>query len=294
MIRHCNFCGNEHEKLLYKDYPHLVLCDKCGLVYTKAQMDVEAMKEFYHDDYFVSTNSVKKGYDDYFTAKRDICNTFSKRMDMIEKYATYPGKLLDVGCAAGFFLEVARGRGWDVHGVDISEVCANFAKKTSGINVKTGLFVNTSFEENSFDLIAMWDYLEHSITPKEDIQHAWNLLKENGLLVIATPDISSIPARVCRTNWIGIKLEEHFYYFTREVLSKALKNVGFDMLKVGYIGKHISCDMVADRLRYYNLFLSRTIGKLLKKMKFSFYCNPFDIMLLIAKKKTKNNKQNNS
>ena len=217
--------------------------------------------------------------------KRTSNKTFLRRMDLLERYCGKPGRLLDVGCAAGFFLQVAKQRGWDVHGVDISSLCVAYAKNKIGIDVRNDLFVNAEFGDGSFDLVTMWDYLEHSITPEEDIIKAGRLLREGGLLVIATPDISSIPARIFRSNWIGIKLEEHFYYFSRDVLSRFLKNAGFDVLRMSYIGKYVPVYVAADRLIYYNRFLSRTLGEILKKLRFSFYCNPFDIMFIIGRKR---------
>jgi len=284
-ILHCDLCGSTNNSLLYKENPHLVVCGGCGLVYTNIQMSVEGMKNFYDDAYFTSKDAVRKGYEDYFEDKKNINKTFSKRMDIIERHCGKSGKLLDIGCAAGFFMEVAQKRGWDVHGIDISEVCAAYARKNLGLEVRNGLFINTSFKDSEFDLITMWDYLEHSITPKEDISKARGLLRKGGLLLIATPDISSIPARICKSRWIGIKLEEHFYYFSKDVLSKLLKDSGFEILKIGYIGKYISSHMVANRLVYYNRFLSNMLGGMLKRIKFSFYCNPFDIMFVICRKK---------
>jgi 2-polyprenyl-3-methyl-5-hydroxy-6-metoxy-1,4-benzoquinol methylase len=283
-VLHCNFCGSEKSSRLYKDNPHLVICDECSLVYTNAQMSVEGMKGFYDDEYFVSKDSIQKGYEHYFDGKMNISKTFLKRMDIIEHYCKKPGRLLDIGCAAGFFLEVARNRGWDVHGIDISKLCATYARDKMDIDVKIDLFMNAVYEDSSFDLITMWDYLEHSITPKEDIEKAWKLLRKGGLLVLATPDILSIPARICKSRWIGIKLEEHFYYFTRDVLSKLLSETGFEVLRMNYIGKYISSSMAANRLVFYNKLLSRTLGALLKRVRFSFYCNPLDIMFIIAKK----------
>ena len=283
-VLQCNFCGSTGKKPLYGDDSHLIRCDGCGLVYTRAQMTVDAMKEFYSEGYFTSTNSLNKGYEDYFESRNNINRTFSKRMDLIEAYKPVPGRLLDVGCAAGFFLETARQRGWEVCGVDISSLCASYARDRLGIEVRNDLFVNAGYEKGSFDLVTMWDYLEHSATPKEDIARARELLRDDGLLIIATPDISSVPARLFKSNWIGIKLEEHFYYFSRKVLEGSLVQGGFEVLASSYIGKYVSTAMFADRLVFYNRFAARAFGNIVRRLKFSFYCNPFDIMFIIAKK----------
>jgi 2-polyprenyl-3-methyl-5-hydroxy-6-metoxy-1,4-benzoquinol methylase len=270
--------------MLYRDNEHLLICNRCGLVYTKIQMTLKGMRHFYNENYFVSDDSLQKGYEHYFNARENIIKTFNKRMDLLQQYHNKPGRLLDVGCAAGFFLHTAKERGWDVAGVDISKICAAYARDHFDIEVENKLFTDTDFKDESFDMITMWDYLEHSITPKEDIVKSWDLLRKDGLLAIATPDISSLPSRIFKSNWIGIKLEEHFYYFSKDLLKKNLIDTGFSVLDIFYIGKYVSSAMAADRLIFYNRFLSRSLGNILKKLNLSFYCNPFDIMLVIGKK----------
>lgn len=281
----CNFCGNPESVLLYKDNSHLVKCTKCGLVYSMVRMNIDSMKKFYNEEYFISTDSVKRGYAHYFNDKKNIVKTFQKRLNLIKQYSPEKGRLLDIGCAAGFFLHIARKAGWDVEGVDISSVCAEYAKNNLNLKVYNDIFTNLELKDEPFDLITMWDYLEHSLSPRDDIFHARKLLKPGGLLVIATPDISSVPSRIFKSHWIGIKLEEHFYYFSRKTLINFLANSGFDVLKDCYIGKYVSSAIFGERLMYYNKFLFRTTKKLFEKMRFSFYCNPFDIMCLILKKK---------
>lgn len=284
-VLNCNFCKSTYQSVLYKNNPHLAVCNNCGLVFTNLQMTIKGMIHFYNEDYFISTNPMAKGYENYFNDKENIIKTFERRLNIIHRYCKNHGKLLDVGCAAGFFLNVASHRGWDNYGIDISRICSRYARENFNIKVENNLFVNANFPDAYFDLITMWDYLEHSITPCDDIIKAAKLLKSEGLLVIATPDISSLPARIFKANWIGIKLEEHFYYFSKSVLLKFLAEKGFKILRVSYIGKYVSLSMLADRLIFYNKYLHLVLAKALKRFKMSFYCNPLDIMLIIARKK---------
>jgi SAM-dependent methyltransferase len=284
-ITNCNFCNGTDSKELYEDNEHLISCLTCGLVFTKVQMNVEGMKDFYGKDYFINSDSVQKGYEHYFDSRNNIWKTFSRRMNIIEKHFKNPGKVLDIGCAAGFFLEVAKKRGWEVRGVDISKLCTEYAKNHLGITVDNELFANVEYRNENFDLITMWDYLEHSIRPKEDMEKAYKLLENNGLLVIAVPDVDSFPSRFFKSNWIGIKLDEHFYYFSRKILVKKLEEIGFDVIMTGYAGKYVSTSIAADRLIYYNKLFFLLFGKIIKRLNFSFYCNPFDISFIIARKK---------
>jgi len=284
-ILKCNFCGNAQLSRFYERNDHLVVCNHCGLVSNKSQMSLEAMKNFYNEDYFVCKKELEKGYRNYFEDRVNITRTSCKRMDIILKCSSFnKGKLLDVGCASGFFLEVARQRGWEVYGVDVSHFCKEYAKNNLAIHIESDLFLNVPYEDDFFEVVTMWDYLEHSMTPRQDLLKAKKILKKKGLLIIATPDISSIPSRISKENWIGIKLEEHFYYFSKMILTNFLREQGFSILKTGYIGKYVSSSMVAERLKYYNKFIARLFKSFLTRINFSFYCNPFDIFFIICKK----------
>ena len=79
--------------------------------------------------------------------------------------------------------------------------------------VEDGLQAYEAFQKEIYDVITMWDYIEHSPVPMNDIKESFALLKPGGLLVLATPDISSWPAKVFKKKWMVYKDHEHLYYF---------------------------------------------------------------------------------
>ena len=189
------------------------------------------------------------GYDDYARDRYCILKTASRRLDTIERYTPARGRLLDVGCALGFFLEEARRRGWEVDGVDISAHAIQYANEQLGIPARCGMLREAGFEQNSFDVLTMWDVIEHVTDPVEELKYCRDLLKTRGLIVLSTPDVASLVAKMTGAKWMGFKLaEEHLYYFSKRTISLALEKAGFEVLDVTSIGKDVALDFLARRL----------------------------------------------
>ncbi len=283
---HCNYC-HSGESSEYMKSLRLVKCAGCGLIYMNERLPIEALRDIYSQDYFKSPGSYEIGYDDYQSNRAEIRKTFIKRLETLEKlHGGKRGKSLDVGCAMGFFVETAKEKGWQAEGVDISEYCAEYAK-SQGLKVTASILKDFQCEPETFDLVTMWDYIEHSTTPMDDLKKAFQLLKKGGLLALATPDISSIPAKVFKANWMGFKEHEHLFYFSTEILKKMLQSAGFEILKTGYAGKYVTMEFFARRLGLYFPRISKWLRFLIKKNwipNFDFYCNPWDITLIYARK----------
>ncbi len=282
----CDFCGTLEAEPLIQELK-VVSCTGCGVAHLEERLPDSALQQFYSEHYFNSDSSGEKGYCDYLRDKPLIKRTFHKRLKEIEKFIPSKGKALDIGCALGFFIEVARERGWSAEGLDISEYCIDHIK-SEGFKGHLGLFQNLQSEENHYDLITMWDYIEHSTTPKQDIEKAYSLLKKDGILIMATPDFSSLPAKLFGNKWMGFKDHEHLYYFSKKDLNQCVESLGFELISNKFAGKYISFEFFANRLGLYFPLLSKFIDGFFKLTRLSnvkFYCNPWDIQLVIAKKR---------
>ena len=282
---HCTLCGSKQAESFLPEL-RLVRCLGCGVVYADEQLPLEELKKLYSKDYFTSPCSMEQGYDDYLEDRPLIRHTFQKRLDMLEKYYPEKGKLLDVGCAMGFFVEVAGENNWEAEGLDISDFCIQYMKEKG---LKAHLTTLPEFEcrNNSYDIITMWDYIEHSPAPGKDFEKSYQLLKPGGLLALITPDIESLPAKWFKKNWMGFKDYEHIYFFSGNVLKDALKKRNFEILKCRSAGKYISLDFFAKRLEPYQSAISKCIRSLIRKRwlpNINFYCNPLDMQLVIARK----------
>ena len=284
----CLLCGSEQFQKFPTAPPGVVQCSRCGLVYANPRLKKEAIADFYSKEYFESHSSETMGYDNYVSDKELVEKTFEKRLERLERQWTRGrGKVLDVGCATGFFLSIAQRKGWEPDGVEISGYCCEYALREFGMRFKRGFFKDLGGLEPGFKLITMWDYIEHSFTPDEDIRRAYELLEPGGVLALATPDVGSLPAQIFKQNWMGFKEHEHLYYFTKKNLLTLLRKEGFQVLSVSYTGKYISPSFFAKRMSGYSKFLGALAGKItslsfLKER--SFYCNPMDIVYVVARK----------
>lgn len=284
----CLFCKSGNFKSLYPSLPAVVKCE-CGFVYTNPRLKRDVIRDFYSRGYFESNASQRMGYDNYVSDKDLVEKTFKRRLSTLEKkWVKRKGRVLDVGCATGFFLSIAQEMGWEVSGVEISDYCCEYALREFGLKLHQVFFKDARDLGVDYDLITMWDYIEHSFNPDQDIERAYQLLRPSGILAIATPDITSLPARVFRHHWIGFKEHEHLHYFSRRNLTELLQKKGFQVRSASYIGKYISPKFFSKRLSEYSKFL----GTLSKKFatlplldKAVFYCNPLDIIYLIAEKR---------
>jgi 2-polyprenyl-3-methyl-5-hydroxy-6-metoxy-1,4-benzoquinol methylase len=281
-------CGTTGNHPYLRKLPGVVQCDACGLVYANPRFKKKALEDFYSKEYFESNASGLMGYDNYLSDEHLVNKTFARRLEEIErKWVPEKGKILDVGCATGFFLRVARERGWKTEGVELSRFCCDYAASKLDLQLHQGFFTEIEGLTSDYGLITMWDYIEHSLQPLGDIERAHALLKPGGVLALATPDVGSVPAKIFKERWMGFKEHEHLYYFTKENLKGLLEKTGFQVVEARYTGKFISLSFFTKRLIPYSKVLGyvlQQIQKLPGFKKLEFYCNPFDIVYLIAKK----------
>jgi 2-polyprenyl-3-methyl-5-hydroxy-6-metoxy-1,4-benzoquinol methylase len=228
----CNFCGNKENILYQKSKPpyNVVKCTKCGLVYTNPQPDLDFLEEHYNKEYY------DKWIKEQFVSRQSL---WKKRLRMILKYKNC-GNLLDVGCGVGTFLYYAKENGFNVYGTEVSEYAVKFIYEKYNIKVEKKLFNQINFENDFFDVITFWHSLEHVKDPYGDICHAYNILKNNGLLVIACPNLNNYLMRIAYRILKRKELllftpdakEQHLFHFSENVLKNIIKKAGFKVIKI--------------------------------------------------------------
>jgi 2-polyprenyl-3-methyl-5-hydroxy-6-metoxy-1,4-benzoquinol methylase len=244
MLEHvdCNLCGsNDYEVVYEPDYDkanpdnivetfrssgdevlidQLVRCKKCGFQYLNPRLRQDLILEGYSggaDETFVSQIEGRE-------------RTFAKCLDLIESHIPQKGKILDIGTAGGSFLGVASQRGWDVTGCEPSRWLAEWGSKHYNITVKPGTVFDMDFKDSSFDVVTLWDVLEHTPDPKAVLQESRRMLKPDGILVVNYPDIGSSIAKLMGRKWVFL-LSVHLYYFTLGTIREMLKKTGFDIVR---------------------------------------------------------------
>lgn len=178
-------------------------------------------------------------------------------------------KLLDAGCAMGYFMELARDALFDTYGIDVSSYAIDIAKETFGDRVKLGQIENIdklfnhSQKPIKFDVVTMFDILEHLQNPREVLKKINQSLNDNGLVVVQTGNASSRWAKLMGKNWHFFAPPQHFFFFTEENLINLLYQTGFEVVKIDRDGKWVSLRYLFHMMRYVN---KDGLGDLLYKL----------------------------
>ena len=193
------------------------------------------------------------------------------RLDLIRKIRP-GGKLLEVGCARGDFLSVARDV-YDARGVEPNPELAESAAWIAPIH--RDIIERTPW--SGFDVIASFHVIEHVDSPRSFIKAAAERLSPGGLLVIETPNIDSLPFRILKSRWRQF-IPEHYYFFSPKTMTKLPSDQGLKIESTLSIGKHASLDLIANRLSRYLPWLPQMNGL----SRLTFRVNPMDIMIVFA------------
>jgi len=136
--------------------------------------------------------------------------------------------LLDVGCGAGFWLNVAIEAGWDGLGIDLSPDAIAFARDRLGLNVIAGRMQDRELPESTFDVITLLETIEHLFDPMAVLRQAHRVLRPGGLIAITTPNLNSLAFKFLGQDWSILSPTEHLYYFTERTIRQMLIHAGFD------------------------------------------------------------------
>jgi SAM-dependent methyltransferase len=208
------------------------------------------------------------------------------KIKLVQEYVS-SGRLLDVGCALGGFLQTARAKGFNVSGVEPSKCAADNASCKLGIEVANCDLKSAGLTEGSFDVITMWDSLEHLRNPNETLMEAWRLLKKDGLLFFSTGDASTPWARLTGRGWHLLTPPQHLYYYSPASISVLLEKSGFAYVESRHAGKYATLDFISFKAREaFGGFLSpiRMLIHVMKIHNLRVYLNLFDIITCVARK----------
>lgn len=284
----CLFCGVHDECLRFRDGLYRVVeCKRCGHVYVTPRLPPERLHEMYQEEYWTSERAKDFGYTQYLAEAPLYLRTYAMRAKLIDAYVPHPGAVLDVGCAAGFFLKVMHDKGWRTTGIEISKPMVEYASTTLGLpDMRRGDLLSVDLPPKSFDVITLWDVIEHLEDPGAHLARAHAALKDDGILVLETQNVASRFARLLGPKWQHYKHEEHLYHFHPETLERLVRDVGFrieeNTPRRG--GKYVSMGFLVERVGRVHPVLSALASPLKLFASSSFYVNLRDEMVAVAKK----------
>jgi 2-polyprenyl-3-methyl-5-hydroxy-6-metoxy-1,4-benzoquinol methylase len=292
----CLLCGGQNSKPLVEApdpsaggaglWFAVVQCQACGLCYTSPRPSEETIGQFYPTTYSAYRKSHMRPISWWarrFGAPRDP----RKEHDLFAMHGQ--GRLLDFGCGAGGFLAQMQRHGWHVTGLDASPDTVEHVRAKLGIDALVGSLPHEDLEPASFDVITMWHALEHVHNPSQVLREAHRLLTPGGRLIVAVPNIDSLPFRWFGPGWFALDLPRHLTHFAPWTLHLMLEKAGF---RVGPIRLVRHSDWLwtgarralqnGSRERWHRLLTVKPICRLL-----SVYCwltSQSDCMIVSAEK----------
>lgn len=295
----CNLCGSREADLLYPStltnsapavsdfrctsaaygiHPPIVRCRVCGLVYANPRWDTSLVRE----NYAVVEDPI------YVEEREGRVLTFQRNLQPFENLIANNSntrRLLDVGCHIGVMVELAQARGWEAWGVEPSTWAAGQAR-AHGLRVITGTLAEAGLEENYFDVVTMWDVIEHLTDPAAELRNVHRVLKRGGIFAIHTINIDSWFARLMGKRWPWL-MEMHLYYFSPHTLRKMLERAGFEVIRSSPQGRFLRLGYLTTRIEPYNKWLARAIVAVAKRFNLNSLAisvNFGDLFTLYARK----------
>jgi len=241
----CELCCSPNYTLRYRfDELEVVQCSECGLVFLGEFAGDMDEQQLYTEEYFAEREEyfLQGSNANLSEESGEHLESFREGLEVIERYKK-GGRLLDLGCAVGVFLSMATGKGWEVVGLDISEYAAARARERCQAEVYAGQLADVHFPEASFDVITLWDVVEHFTQPRRALEEVHRVLKDDGIMLLDTPNEGSLIRRVAhliyrcfggRVVYPARSLYHiyHRYYFSENTLRRLLDASGFTVVQI--------------------------------------------------------------
>lgn len=222
-------------------------CLSCGLVQLVPTPSPETLNALYEgDSYFGGEGS---GYSQYEDQESEYLSTFREDVRRITKFVS-SGRVLEVGCGFGYFLQCALDAGYDVYGIDLSPAAIKWASVRHPGRVFCGRLEEIpEIQDKQYDVIFGSHLIEHITYPGDFLATASKLLRPGGLMVLVTPNIKSLLSRLSRSRWVSFKIPEHVSYYDPRTITKLLNRSGYSVRAVDSAYQYYALPFVASRVR---------------------------------------------
>tara|TARA_B100001093_G_scaffold250033_1_gene239442 strand:- start:558 stop:1442 length:885 start_codon:yes stop_codon:yes gene_type:complete len=252
------------------EYPQIVRCNHCDLIYAYPRDDGNALEEKYKDlpvlEYLEEVESRQ------LISKKDA--------QLVESYCK-KGRILDIGCSAGIFLSQLKPH-FEKFGIEPSVHAAREAQRiVSDGQIYNSLFQETSLEGKSFNVITMWDVIEHLDSPSKVLSQLHNLLADKGYLILVTPNISGLMSRIMGKRWPHL-IRGHIYYFSPKTIRIALERAGYEVLSIKGYTRYFKISYILKRVGI--IKTSRSWPTCLSGVDITVPVNLDDAMCVVARK----------
>ena len=284
-VQNMNIITCKHEEVILLRtirFINIVRCNRCQLILTQGSLVQENSSSIY-----LGSFEHRRKYDKYIKPSRLL--SYRNGLDKLESYRKL-NRIIDIGCSYGYFLAEAKRRGWEAFGVEISKYEAGVTAKEVGIPVWEGNLEYAKFPTGYFDVVTMWDVIEHIPNPVQLLLECNRILRKNGVILIRTPNAEALSMK-CKwyakpVLWSYLQLaypsvpKEHLYHFTPSTIDAFMRNTGFETLQI--ITKETLGERMLKGPNIIHGLLRRMLSYIAWKLDW-----PFE-MVIIAEKKEKN------
>jgi 2-polyprenyl-3-methyl-5-hydroxy-6-metoxy-1,4-benzoquinol methylase len=271
----CNLCGSTNAKVKYEGTTDqdmekmlhsysasgnfvsketLVECANCQLVYTSPRLRRDLILKSYVE-----------AEDPMYVSQADgRIKSFEQCLKAVERFQK-KGRVLDIGAAAGFFLKVAKDKGWQTFGIEPSRYLSDYGNKTYDVNITCGTIETAPAYSAPMDVVTLWDVLEHTFDPKDVLNRVNRFLKPGGHVVINYPNIGNWMAKLAgRKYWFILSV--HLYYFVPKTIERMLRETGFEVVESAPHYQWLQLGYLIYRLEAYLPAVAKPMGKLVKAL----------------------------
>lgn len=258
----CDLCNDEtnfyvvledvqdNEKVTDKTF-EIVMCKTCGHCFLwPFPGDITEIENFYPKNYYAHNPPglkrgikfrIKRALRDFYYAEDARKYLFGF---FLNKFVNDPppirnGKLCDIGCGNGDYIEEMQKYGYEVYGVEPNKTAVDYCR-SKGLNVVQGYAEHLPYEELKFDVVRMWNVLEHTISPQKALFESNRILKMGGYLLLYVPNFDSIDRKVFGRYWGNLEVPRHLHHFRYVTLKLYLELTGFRIEKILYPGLILS------------------------------------------------------
>jgi SAM-dependent methyltransferase len=242
----CNLCGLDDTQVLFKkkdkfgiteDEFNVVQCRGCGLLYVNPRPSQEEMGKFYPETYSWKETLEADSFITQWIRKLEKGYRYHLLRDEVSKVVKFTGrsfgKVLDIGCGTGDRLDVFRSVGFETYGVETSD-SAEYAKEHLKLNVIKGDLFSAHFPDHFFDMVTLYNVLEHTHNPTRVSEEVQRILKDDGFLIIQVPNKDSLQYKIFKKRWAAVDVPRDLYYFQTETLGSLLKKAGFKVMEIDH------------------------------------------------------------
>jgi len=242
----CHLCGVDDARVLFRkgdklgitdDEFQVVECRRCGLVYVNPRPTEAEIGKFYPETYSWKETLEADSLFTQWVRRLEKAYRYHLLRDEVSKVAKFTGRssgrLLDIGCGTGDRLDVFRNKGFETYGIETSD-SADYAREHLRLKVSKGDLFSARFPDRFFDLVALYNVLEHTHHPSRVCNEIHRILKDDGFVIIQVPNKDSLQYKIFKGQWAAFDVPRDLYYFGTEIIRSLLGKAGFTVTKMDH------------------------------------------------------------